>query len=348
MSLQSGSDPTFAREVHLVKPSAGSVAVLDFAVHEHPIPELAPGEFLVRNHWLSIDAATALRLGESGSSYLPQIQLNCPIEGWAVGTVVRSASEEFPVGQAVLHNHGWRDHTVLCEQSEQWGSASKIDLDDVRTERLFLGPLGPTGLTAWAGLLRVAELKADDVVFVSAGAGAVGSLVIQLAKRRGHRVIASAGSQQKVQFLTEVLHADAAFCYRDGSPTDLLHAVAPDGIDVYFDNVGGAHLEAALAALRVGGRVALCGAIAGYQPGGASPGPKNLFDATVKGLTLRGFLARMYAADLAACRSEFTHMLQSGELVLQEQVYEGLENAPTALVDLLAGVNLGKVLVHLP
>ena len=340
-------DTILARQIQLVRRPVGSLQSTDFRVHERHIGELAQGEFVVRNSWLSIDAATVLRVGDTGSSYLPPLELGQPMEGWAVGRVVRSASARWQVGDAVMHNYGWRDHTVFSDEMSGWGSPELLTIDDPRTENEFVGALGTTGLTAWAGLLRVAVLKAGDVVFVSAGAGAVGALVIQLAKRRGHVVVASAGSEQKVRFLVDELKADAAFCYRDGSPTELLRAVAPDGIDVYFDNVGGDHLEAALESLRPGGRVALCGAIGSYAPDVETRGPRNLFNATAKGLTLRGFLARMYAEDFTECRAEMASLIDGGQLVFPQCVYDGVDQAPQAMLDLLAGRNTGKVLVRL-
>jgi NADPH-dependent curcumin reductase CurA len=192
----------------------------------------------------------------------------------------------------------------------------------------------------------VAELRDGDVVFVSAAAGAVGNLAVQIAKLRGHDVIGSAGSSAKVGFLREQLGCDHAFCYRDGDITELLRAAAPDGIDVYFDNVGGDHLEAALDALRPRGRVALCGAISDYNRAEAV-GPRNLFNAVAKGLTLRGFLARMYADQMEPFRQEMRSWLKAGRIVYPETVFEGLQQAPRALAAQLAGENVGKVLVRL-
>ena len=195
------------------------------------------------------------------------------------------------------------------------------------------------------GLLKVAELKADDVVFVSAAAGAVGNLAVQIAKLRGHTVIGSAGSAEKVRFLREQLGCEHAFSYRDGDIAELLRAAAPDGIDVYFDNVGGDHLEAALGVLRPHGRVALCGAISDYNRAEAI-GPRNLFNAVAKGLTLRGFLARMYADQMDAFRRDMRRWLADGRIVYPETVFEGLEQAPRALMAQLTGENVGKVLVR--
>lgn len=328
-----------AREVRLRRVPDLQLTVDDFEVYEHRVTTLPPGHFVVRNDWLSVDASTMLRLGGDSGSYLPPIRPHTPIEGWAVGRVVHSDSTSFRLGDRVLHNHGWRDHTVLDGALTGWGSAELLPPDG-RRDDLYLGALGPTGLTAWAGLLRVAQLRRDDVVLVSAAAGAVGSLVVQLARQRGHRVIASAGSAAKVEYLRG-LGVHSALNYRDAPIAEQLRHAAPDGIDVYFDNVGGDHLEAALDALRPGGRVALCGAVSSYGPGVTPTGPRNLFNATAKGLTLRGYLARMFAADYGRCRRDMR------ELALPTFVTQGLDRAPQALLDLMAGRSTGKVLVEL-
>ena len=223
----------------------------------------------------------------------------------------------------------------------------RIDVDDATPPRAYLGPLSWVGLTSFVGLLDVAELRDGDVVFVSGAAGAVGSLAVQIAKLFGNVVIGSAGSSEKVNYVRDVLGADAAFCYRAGDVRELLRAAAPDGIDVYFDNVGGPHLEAALDALRPGGRVALCGAISAYDTGRPVPGPSRPIAAVTKGLTLRGFMARMYADRMAPFRADMRRWLAEGQIVYPEQVYEGMDQAPRALIDLLAGRNVGKVLVRL-
>jgi NADPH-dependent curcumin reductase CurA len=184
------------------------------------------------------------------------------------------------------------------------------------------------------------------VVFVSGAAGAVGALAVQIAKLAGHTVIGSAGSAAKVAYVRDELGADAAFCYRDGAVADLVRAAAPNGIDVYFDNVGGDHLEAALDSSRVGGRVALCGAISDYNATQPVPGPSNLFNAVGKGLTLRGFMARMYDHRMDAFRREMRGWLAEGRIVYPETIVEGLEQAPRGFIAMLGGRNVGKSLVR--
>jgi NADPH-dependent curcumin reductase CurA len=256
--------------------------------------------------------------------------------------VVATSSAHVAVGQAVLHNHGWREHAVV--------SASEVRAVDpaaAASLSAYLGPLGMPGLTAYVGLLDIAELRAGDVVFVSGAAGAVGSLVGQIAKLRGAaQVIGSAGSAAKVARLKE-LGFDAAFNYKDGSVADQLRASAPDGIDVYFDNVGGDHLEAAIGRLNRHGRVALCGSIAQYNNVAPTPGPSNLALAVGKRLTLRGFIVSDHGRRMPDLIAEVAPALRSGSVVCDETIVEGLENSPQAFIGLLRGDNLGKMVVRL-
>jgi hypothetical protein len=295
---------------------------------------------------MSVDPSTRIRMGEAASDYLPSFELGEPLSGWAVGEVVASASQRFALGDQVLHPQGWRQYAVLDAAAEPPLGPEPILVDSSTPAKAYVGPLGWVGLTSWVGLLDVAELRDGDVVFVSGAAGAVGSLAVQIAKLRGHFVIASAGSAAKVSYVREELGADLVFSYRDGPVGEQLPALVPGGIDLYFDNVGGEHLEAALAALRPGGRVALCGAISTYNDADKPPGPRNLFEATAKGLTLRGFLARMYAHRMEDFRREMRAGL-AASIVYPETVFEGLERAPQALIAQLRGENVGKVLVSL-
>ena len=336
------------REVHLVSRPVGEPKPGDFSVVDVAVPEPSDGELLVRNTWMSVDPSTRLRMDEGASSYLTSFRLGRPLEGWAVGEVVTSRADGFAAGDSVLHQLGWREYAIVdATQGPGRPIAERIDVDETVSARRYLGPFGWAGLTSYAGLLDVAELRPGDVVFVSGAAGAVGSLAVQIAKLRGHYVVGSAGTEAKVDYVRSTLGADAAFCYRDGDVRDLLRAAAPDGIDVYFDNVGGDHLEAALDALNVGGRVALCGAVSTYNASEAAAGPANLFEAVTKSLTLRGFLARRYEHRMAEFRSEMRTWLGEGRIVYDETVVEGLDRAPEALIGLLRGDNVGKMLVKL-
>ena len=335
------------REWQLVSRPSGVPRESDFRLAEVPVPDPGAGELLVRNTWMSLDPSMRIRMHGNPSEYMPPFELGRPLEGWAVGQVVASRADSFAEGDWVLHPLGWREYTLLSTHGPGRAAPTPIEVDERTSERAYLGPLGWVGLTSYVGLLHVAELRDGDIVFVSGAAGAVGSLVVQIAKRRGHRVIGSAGSAEKVRFVCDELGADAAFSYRSGDVGDLLREAAPDGIDVYFDNVAGDHLQAALDVLRQFGRVALCGAISTYNASEPVPGPTNLFNAIAKGLTLRGFLARQYADRMDEFRSDMREWLADGEIVYPETVFNGLDEAPRGMIALLSGENVGKVLVEI-
>lgn len=336
------------REVRLVRHPDGALAVGDLEVVSVEMPVMAPGRVLIRNLLLSVDAATRLRLDPvSPPGYLPALKPGESLAGMAIGEVVESDVEGFAPGDLVHHDLGYRDYALVDPANQALGVAgalTKLD-NELGPPELQVGLLGMTGLTAWAGLFEVASLKPEDVVWISAAAGAVGSVAAQLAKAYGCRVIGSAGNAAKVAYLTDTLGLDAAFNWRDGLDGPLAE-FAPDGIDVYFDSVGGDHLRAALDHLRQHGRVALCGAIAGYD--GQSPSaPDNLFAATTKDLNLRGFLAGTFADRLPEAREHLADLWRSGRLMLNLARYEGLESAPRAVVDMLSGRTTGKCVVAL-
>ena len=336
------------REVRLVRHPDGALAVDDLEVVPTDMPVMAPGHVLIRNLLLSVDAATRLRLDPvSPPGYLPALKPGEALAGMVVGEVVESDVEGFDPGDLVHHDLGYRDYALVDPGNQALGvagSLSKLDRE-LGPPELQVGLLGMTGLTAWAGLFEVASLKPDDVVWISAAAGAVGSVAAQVAKAHGCRVIGSAGSAEKVDYLTEKLGLDGAFNWRDGLDGPLAE-LAPDGIDVYFDSVGGDHLRAALAHMRPYGRVALCGAIAGYD-GQPPVAPDNLFAATTKDLNLRGFLAGTFADRLPEARRHLADLWESGRLTLDLARYEGLESAPEAVVDMLSGRTTGKCVVAL-
>jgi hypothetical protein len=334
------------REWHLVARPESVPGEAHFELVENPVPPAAEGQLVVRNTWMSVDPSARLRMRENAPEYMPRFALGEALEGWAVGEVVESRASGFAVGDRVLHPRGWREYALLSVDGST-GVPPELLPADEGPAREYLGPLSWVGLTAYVGLLDVAEMQPEDVVFVSAAAGAVGGLAVQIAKLRGHTVIASAGSAEKVAYLREVLGADAAFCYRDGPAEELLRSCAPEGIDLYFDNVGGEQLEAALELLRPHGRVALCGSISTYNGSAPAPGPSNLFNAVTKGLTLRGFLARMYGHRMTEFRAQMRTWIAARQIVYPEQRYAGLELAPQALIEQFAGLNLGKVLVQI-
>jgi NADPH-dependent curcumin reductase CurA len=341
-----------ARQVQLVKYPAGEVTPDDFVTVETDLPQLQPGQVLVRNTFTSVDPGMRLRLRESGpAGYFNSFRLNAPMDDiWAVGEVVESRTEGFAPGDHVWHAKGWRDYAIVTAgETALAGIATLARIDtSVAPAETYLGPLGAMGVTAYAGMIDAAELREGDIVWVSAAAGAVGSLAAQIAKLRGHYTIGSAGSEQKVRFLLDELGLDAAFNYREGPVVDRLREAAPDGIDVYFDNVGGDHLEAALATLRNWGRVALCGAISEYESTGPTPGPSNLFQATANNLTLRGFRGSAYRHRLADVVRELGGWLAEGRLRYRATIIDGLEQAPEALVRVLSGDTTGKALVRIP
>lgn len=319
----------------------------DFAMAECEVVSPGDRQLLVRNTWMSLDPSMRIRMHGNPSDYLPPFPLGTALEGWAVGEVVESRADGFAPGDFVLHPYGWREYALLTATGDPRTQPERIELDETTQERAYLGPLSWVGLTSYVGLFDVAEMRDGDVVFISGAAGAVGSLAVQIAKLKGHVVIGSAGTPEKVAYVKDQLGADAVFCYRDGDVGELLTDAAPGGIDVYFDNVGGDHLQAALDALRPRGRVALCGAISTYNASEPVPGPSNLFNAVAKGLTLRGFLSRMYPHRMPEFRAEMRHWLASGSITYPETVFDGLEEAPHALMALLAGENVGKVLLKI-
>ncbi|MDQ0209959.1 NADP-dependent oxidoreductase [Arthrobacter bambusae] len=333
--------PTRTREIQLASRPQGRPATANFRLAESDLPELQDGQVLVRNEFMSVDPYMRGRMNDA-KSYSAPFQLDAALDGGAVGEVIASRSESLKVGDVVVHQLGWREYSVVDA-----ASAMPVPAGLAPTSA-FLGALGMTGLTAYAGLLKVAEFKTGDVVFVSGAAGAVGSIVGQVAKAMGaSKVIGSAGSPEKVARLLE-LGFDAAFDYHNGPVVEQLREAAGErGIDVYFDNVGGEHLEAALAVLTVGGRVAMCGAISQYNSTEPTPGPRNLAVAIGKQLTLRGFLVSGQRQHAAEFGGKMAGWLADGTVRYDETIIDGLENAPQAFIDLLDGANTGKMLVRL-
>ncbi|USX49500.1 NADP-dependent oxidoreductase [Lentzea sp. HUAS12] len=329
-----------ALEVRLASRPKGWPTDENFEIAEVEVPTPGEGQILVRNVVMSVDPYMRGRMNDV-KSYVPPFQVGAPLEGGAVGEVVASNAEGFAVGDHVLHGLGWREYAVVDGKR-----AAKVD-GDVAPLTTYLGVLGMPGLTAYAGLLVTAEFKPGDVVFVSGAAGAVGQIVGQIARLKGaSRVIGSAGSAEKVKYLTEELGFDAAFNYKDGPVAEQLAAAAPDGIDVYFDNVGGEHLEAAIESLNLNGRVTICGAISQYNADKPPTGPRNIIQVLSKRLTLRGMLVGDHQALQPQFVAEVAAWIKSGELKYSETVVEGgVRQAPAAFLGLLRGENTGKMLV---
>src|SRR3954449_6270117 len=329
------------REWQLAARPHGEPTPGDFRLVELERPDPADGQVVVRMLAMSVDPYMRGRM-RLGPSYAAPWEIGETMQGGAVGRVVESRSADVPEGALVLTNAGWRGVAVL-------DAAHVFLLPDADVPPSYhLGVLGMPGLTAWAGLFRIAEFRQGDAVFVSGAAGAVGSLAGQFARLRGaFAVIGSAGSEAKVQWLTGELGFTAAFDYHAGRVADLLARAAPDGIDVYFDNVGGEHLEAAIGAFRLHGRAAICGSISAYNAVEPPPGPRNMSQLVARRITLRGFLV----GDHTDLRPEFVDTvsgwLRSGDLVVRETVRDGLEDAVPAFLDLLRGGNTGKMIVRL-
>jgi NADPH-dependent curcumin reductase CurA len=339
------------REIHPIAYPDGDVRSDDFRVVEAVVREPGPGEVVVRNTWTSVDAALRLRLREHApEGYFGAFALGAPMDGiLTVGEVVDSRAEGFEVGDTVRHAFGWRDYAVVrAGEAGLAGVGTLMQVDpELAPPRAYLGLLGGSGLPAYVGLFEIASLEEDDVVWVSAAAGSVGSLAAQIAKINGNRVIGSAGSDDKVAFLRDELGLDAAFNYRAGPLPELLREAAPDGIDVYFDNVGGDHLEAALGALRRWGRVAICGTVSDYGSAGPGHGPSNIFLAVAKDLTIRGFRGSSHVDRLEEMTRKVAGWLREGRIQYRETVVEGLEHAPEALAALLRGDTTGKTVVRI-
>ncbi|SDG96950.1 NADP-dependent oxidoreductase [Klenkia brasiliensis] len=333
---------TESTQIQLVRRPQGWPTHEDFATVTVTYGDLGPGQVRVRNEFLSVDPYMRGRMNDV-KSYVPPFALGETMTGGAVGRVEESTSDAHPVGSLVLHNFGWRD--VVQEDARGFRVVQPVP---GAPHSLHLGILGLTGMTAYVGLTAIAQLQEGDTVFVSGAAGAVGSAVGQIAKLLGAgRVIGSAGSPEKVALLTGKYGYDAGFDYKAGPVLDQLRDAAPDGIDVYFDNVGGDHLEAALAVFNDGGRAALCGAISGYNAEQAPPGPRNLMNVIKGGLTLTGFTLGNYGHLAPEFREHMTSWFADGRIAWDETVVEGIDHAVDAFLGMMRGENTGKMVVRI-
>jgi NADPH-dependent curcumin reductase CurA len=316
----------------------------NFELVEVQIPESRDGEFLVRNIWMSVDPYMRW-------SRVSPLELGKALEGGCVGEVVESKNNQFVVGDYVLGMKGWREYWI--SDGNPASGVSKID-PNMGPIQMFLGIFGMTGLTAYAGLLRIGQLKEGETVFVSAASGAVGSVVCQIAKVKGCYVIGSAGSKEKVSWLVNNAGVDYAFNYKElrneNISTELRKAYlqsSSEGIDVYFDNVGGKHLEAALDNMKTFGRIVLCGMISEYNATSPIPGPSNMHLSLLKRLRLQGFAFFDHYDMTNQFLNDMTKWVKEGKIKWKETIFEGLENAPKAFIALFNGENLGKMLVKI-
>ena len=326
------------RAWHLVSRPTGLPDMSNFELKEVDLPPLEDGMVRVENKWLSVDPYMRGRMNDV-KSYVPPFEVGQPMQGGAVGKVVESRSPHVQVGDTVFHMLGWREQAVA--PAAQFNKVPAMGLSDEQ----WLGNMGLTGATAYFGLLRVAGAKAGDTVFVSAAAGAVGSAVVQIAKAKGMTVIGSAGGEEKCAFVRG-LGADAAIDYRAGPIVRSLTEVAPDGIDVYFDNVGGDHLDAAFAAARQNARFAICGMIEGYNAG-PPPAFRYIMRVIAARIMLKGFIYTDYLPEMGDFYRDMGGWIASGQVKSRETVREGIEATPQAFLDLFSGANTGKMLVKL-
>lgn len=331
-----------SREMHLAARPSGWPEPDDFELVRRELP-VRPHEVLVRNHYLSVDPYMRGRMNDV-RSYAPAFALGETMTGGAVGEVVSAPGGcELSRGDLVLHQAGWREYATGDAEEFQ-----RIQPPAGVSPSVYLGALGMPGFTAWVGLTRIAEMESGDSVFVSGAAGAVGGVAGQLAKLRGaRRVVGSAGSDDKVRHVLTRGY-DAAFNYRDGDVfKQLSDAAGEGGIDIYFDNVGGRQLEAALFALKPFGRVVLCGAVAQYNELSVPEGPRNLALAVGRRLTLRGFIVSDHGAELRTFLNEMEPAVVSGRVAVDETVVDGIEHMVDAFIGMLRGKNVGKMVVRL-
>lgn len=331
---------TTSREIRLKSRPVGEPTAANFELATVTLPDPGAGEVQVRNTWMTVDPYMRGRMNDV-RSYVPPFQIGEALQGGAVGEVIASNDPSLKAGDLVQSFLGWREAF-----NAPAGVVQKLETHGLPPQA-FLGVAGMPGLTAYAGLLKVASLKDGDVVFVSAAAGAVGQIVCQIAKLKGHTVIGSAGGADKGAWLKEI-GVDHVIDYKaEDDLTAALMKAAPDGIDVYFDNVGGTHLEAALMAARPFARFALCGMISQYNATDMGPGVRGLIMAVGKQLRLEGFIVSSHADLQPAFIRDMSTWIGEGKLKWQETVEDGVENAPTAFLKLFKGENLGKMLVKL-
>ncbi|HRD46121.1 MAG TPA: NADP-dependent oxidoreductase [Caulobacter sp.] len=331
---------TTSREIRLKSRPVGTPTADNFELATVELPAPDAGEVQVRNHWMTVDPYMRGRMNDV-KSYSPPFQLGEAMQGGAVGEVIASNDPSLKVGDLVQSMFGWREAF-----NAPAGAVQKLNTFGLPPQT-FLGVAGMPGMTAWVGLLKIAALKDGDVVFVSGAAGAVGQVVVQIAKIKGHTVIGSCGGADKVAYLKSI-GCDEVIDYKaEPDLTAALNRVAPKGIDVYFENVGGAHMDAALAAARPFARFALCGMISQYNSTGEMYGVKNLIQAVGKSIRLEGFIVSNSFQHLPEFLKDMSGWIAEGKIQWKETIDEGIENAPGAFLKLFRGENTGKMLVKL-
>ncbi|MEQ9144465.1 MAG: NADP-dependent oxidoreductase [Parvibaculaceae bacterium] len=328
-----------SKEIRLAARPVGEPKDSDFELAEVDVPSPGKGEFLVRNIWMSVDPYMRGRMMDR-ESYVPPFQIGEALQGGAIGQVIESNNDAFAKGDYVNSMNGWREFYV-----SDGTLVNKID-PAMGPIEANLGVLGMPGMTAYAGLFKVADLKDGENVFVSAASGAVGAVVCQLAKAHGCYVVGSAGSDEKCKWLEEVAGIDKAINYKTCGDLDAaVRDAFPKGIDVYFENVGGAHLQAAINYMNPFARAALCGMIEQYNDTEPRPGPNNLIQIVGKSLRLQGFIVSNHLDIIPEFYAEMSKLIAGGKMKWEQTVEEGIENAPKAFLNLFSGANFGKMLV---
>jgi NADPH-dependent curcumin reductase CurA len=330
-----------SREIRLKSRPMGMATEDDFELVEVMIPKIQEGQILVRNNFISVDPYMRGRMGER-ETYVTPYELGKPLDGGCVGQVIESKSDEFQEGEFILGDKGWREFYVTDGQG--------LVLIDPKIAPIqnYLGVLGMPGFTAYVGLLDIGKPKQGETVFVSTAAGAVGSLVCQIAKIKGCRVVGSTGSDAKADWLVQEAGIDGAFNYKKTENLfDELQKQCPEGIDVYFDNVGGTHLEAAIDSMNNHGRIVICGMISIYNATRPPRAPRNLISAISKRLRLQGFIVYDHNDRLPQFREDIGQWRKQGQIHWKETIVHGLENAPKAFLALFSGDSFGKMLVKL-
>jgi len=332
---------TLSREIRLKNRPFGMPGEEDFELAQVMLPEINEGQILIRNSYMSVDPYMRGRMHDR-ENYVPPFKIGKPLEGGAVGQVIESKTEKFQVGDYVASMKGWREFFVSDGKY-----LVKVDPDKA-TIQAYLGIMGMPGLTAYVGLLDIGKPKQSETVFVSTAAGAVGSAACQIAKIKGCRVVGSTGSDEKVSWLLDEAGIDAAFNYKNvENLVDELRKHCPEGVDVYFDNVGSKHLEAALECMNPFGRIVLCGMISVYNATRPPRAPMNMAYAIPKRLTLKGFIVTDHFDRQPQFYEDMTEWIKQGRIVWRETIVEGIENAPKAFLGLFSGENFGKMLVRI-
>lgn len=331
-----------SREIHLVSRPVGMPKLSDFKMVETSVPDPGDGQVLVRNLFMSVDPYMRGRMDAAKGSYVDPFELGVVLDGRSVGRVIASNSAQYQVGDHVVAMKGWREHFVA-----ESDILSKID-PSIAPIQTFLGTLGMPGLTAWVGMEEYGHPQAGETVFVSGAAGAVGSVACQIAKIKGCRVVGSAGTKEKLDWLIDDLGVDAVFNYREVQDLSAeLAKLCPDGIDIYFENVGGDLFDAGLSRMNEHGRVLVCGSIATYNDPGLDMGPRNLRQITRRRLRIQGYVVVDHVDKRDRFMGDMTQWIGDGKMLWRETIVDGIENAPNAFLGLFTGENIGKMLVRL-